>query len=103
MLSRACKGGAGFPNYTSCFPLSKHPLCQLLSTEKSLSQDPKGPAERGLRNSPSGALGLEQWAPNMDFALRVTLDNVCRRFDCHSWIRGGMVLLVSSRQRPEML
>lgn len=60
MLSRAGKGGAGFPNCTSCFPLSEHPLCQLLSTEKSLSQDPKGPAERGFRNSLSGALSLEQ-------------------------------------------
>ena len=89
MLSRAGKGGAGFPNCTSCFPLSKHPLCQLLSTEKSLSQDPKGPAERGFRNSLSGALGLEQWAPNMDFALRVMLDNVCRHFGCHSWFGGG--------------
>lgn len=89
MRSRAGEGGAGFPNFTSCFPLSKHPLSQLVSTEKSLSQDPKGPAERGFRNSLSGALGLEQWAPNMAFALRVTLDNVCRHFGCHSWMGGG--------------
>ena len=76
MLSRAGKGGAGLPGCTSCFPLSKHHFSQLLSTENCLSQDPKGPANRGSRISLSGALGFEQWVPNMDFALKGTLDNV---------------------------
>lgn len=70
-------------------PTLKVPSLSAGHTEESLSQDSRGPTERRLRNSSSGALSLEQQSSNRDSVPKETLGNVCRHFGCHSWVGGG--------------